>query len=103
MKQYLPKEIINIIIEYDGRIKYRKGKYINIIDKKDSRYNIIEQVISNKNKLIKKIAFKYSCFYFQFDFIINNTAGLFFDIKKCEFCYYDKRNLWENFFAENFE
>jgi hypothetical protein len=26
---YLPKELINIILEYDGRIRYRNGKYIN--------------------------------------------------------------------------
>lgn len=31
-------------------------KYINIIDKKDPRYNIIQLVVSNKNKIIQKIA-----------------------------------------------
>ena len=25
---YLPKELIHLILDYDGRIKYRKGKYI---------------------------------------------------------------------------
>ena len=64
INKYIPKEIINIILEYDGRIKYRKGKYINIINKKDIRYNIIEVVINNKNKIIEKIVLNYSCFYF---------------------------------------
>jgi hypothetical protein len=101
IEQYLPKEIINIILEYDGRIKYRKGKYINIIDKKDPRYNIIELVISNKNKMIEKITFKYSCLFFYYDFIIDKTAGLFFDINKCEISCYNKRSLWENNFFED--
>jgi hypothetical protein len=103
IKLYIQKEIINLILEYDGRIKDRKGKYINIIDKKDPRYNIIKPVISKKNKLIEKIALKYLCFYFYSNFIIDNTAGLFFDINKCEISYYNKRNLWEKYSAEDFE
>lgn len=93
IEKYIPKEIINIILEYDGRIKNRKGKYINIIDKKDKRYNILQLVIINKNKLIKKIVLKYSCFYFHSHYIVNETAGLFFDINKCEISCYDKRNV----------
>ena len=102
INKYIPKEIINIILEYDGRIKYRKGKYINIINKKDIRYNIIEIVINNKNKIIEKIVLKYSCFYFYYNFIIDKTAGLFFDINKCEICCYDKRNLWEGYSVDDF-
>lgn len=30
----IPKDILNIILEYDGQIKYRKGVYVNIIIKK---------------------------------------------------------------------
>jgi len=39
--QYIPTELLDIILEYDGRIKYKKGKYVNIIHKNDERYNII--------------------------------------------------------------
>lgn len=38
---YLPSDIVNMIIYYSGIIAYRNGKYINRIDKKDNRYNIL--------------------------------------------------------------
>jgi hypothetical protein len=74
------------------RIKYRKDKYINIINK----------VINNKIKIIEKIALKYSCFYFNSNFIINKIAGIFFDINKCEICCYNKSSNWEISYVEDF-
>jgi hypothetical protein len=41
MIKYIPKELLHIILEYDGRIKYRNGKYVNILHKNDVRYSII--------------------------------------------------------------
>ena len=69
---YLPRELINIILEYDGRIRYNKGKYqINIDNElyKDIKQNIIDkQFISKTIPLnyrtllsIKKIGFFNNC------------------------------------------
>jgi hypothetical protein len=53
--QNIPKDLSHIILEYDGRIKYKNGKYINILHKNDERYNIIKPVINKKIKIINKI------------------------------------------------
>ena len=57
----LPSELINIILEYDGLIKYKHKKkdgidyhkYVNIIHKNDTRYDIIRPVISKKLYIIQ--------------------------------------------------
>jgi len=40
----LPVEIIHRILEYDGRIKYRHGKYMNQIDPDDYRYHLLRKI-----------------------------------------------------------
>lgn len=96
--QYIPLELLNIILAYDGRIKYKKGKYVNIIHKNDIRYNIIQPIINKKIEIIKKIEIRDGKrFYFDFNFDINNEIGLCYDYNLSwkdtfEICYYDFRN-----------
>ena len=48
----LPLEIVHRILEYDGRIKYRNGKYMNQIAQYDDRYKMLQgipQFYSNKS------------------------------------------------------
>jgi len=51
----LPFDLLNLILEYDGRIKFihKENIYINIICKNDYRYNIIKPKINNHINLIK--------------------------------------------------
>lgn len=95
---YLPKELLDLILEYDGRIKYKKGKYVNIIHKNDIRYKIIKNIISKKIEVMNEITFAdKSSFYFEFGFDIDRRIGLCYDYNfsyqdKFEMCYYDWRN-----------
>jgi hypothetical protein len=40
----LPLEIVHRILEYDGRIKYRHGKYMNQIAQDDYRYHLLRKI-----------------------------------------------------------
>ena len=52
---YIPREILDIILEYDGRIKCRKGIYSNIISKNDERYRSLDIFIRKKIEILQKI------------------------------------------------
>jgi hypothetical protein len=97
----IPTELLDIILEYDGRIKYKKGKYVNIIHKHDDRYNIIQQLINKKMEIMKRTEVDGSGFYFEFGFDTCVNVGLCYDYNfsyenKFEICYYDTRNNgWE--------
>ena len=69
-KHILPFDVLNLILQYDGRIKYihKERIYVNIISKNDYRYNIILQKMNQKNDLIK-----------QFN-IVNHRLNYYFDI-----------------------
>ena len=95
--QYIPEDILHIILEYDGRIKYKNGSYVNIIHKNDERYNIISPLISKKMRIMQNTELSGSGFYFEFGFDICKSVGLVYDYNfsytnKFEICYYDTRN-----------
>jgi hypothetical protein len=96
----IPKDILNIILEYDGRIKYKNGKYINVIHKNDERYIIFQPVIKKKLNILKTIDLRGSEFYFEFGFDVDTRVGLCYDYGfnepgVFEICYYDIRHKWE--------
>ena len=95
----IPKELLHIILEYDGKIKYRNGKYINCIDKNDGRYDIIKPLLIKKKEILKTITLDGEDFYFEFRFEKAPATGLCYDLgfnfrNRFEICYYDFRAEW---------
>ena len=80
----LPFDVLNIILQYDGRIKYLHNKniYVNIINKNDYRYNIIEAKILNKINLINHFNIGNNGLKYYIDVYYKNTElGLIFSKK----------------------
>lgn len=98
----IPDDIIPIIFEFYGKIRYRNGKYVNIIHKHDNRYNMLVPIISKKLNILQNIetSLDNSGFYFEFSFDICKNVGLCYDYNynytnKYEICYYDTRTGWK--------
>ena len=53
MHHKFPKELIHIILAYDGRIKYKNGKYINVIHPADTRYTNLKPIIEKMLNIFK--------------------------------------------------
>ena len=75
----LPSELVNLILDYNGLIKYKYKqndgidyhKYVNIIHKNDIRYYIIKPVICKKLRIIQRAkisSIDKDSFYFKFYF-----------------------------------
>ena len=100
MNTSLPKELLHIILEFDGRIKYRNGKYVSIIHKYDERYDMIKPLISKKMEILKTINIDADSFYFEFRFDGCSDRILCYDVgfnapDRFEICYVDLRDGWK--------
>lgn len=96
----LPKELLHIILEFDGRIRYRNGQYVNVIHKHDKRYDMIKPLISKKMEIVKTIHIDADSFYFEFRFDGYREMGLCYDLgfnepNRFEICYVDLRDGWK--------
>ena len=95
----IPKDLLHIILAFDGRIKYRNGEYVNIIHKYDERYDMLTPLINKKADIVKKININGDSFYFEFRFDRYSDMGLCYDLgfnapNRFEICYVDLRNDW---------
>jgi len=74
LKNILPFDVLNLILEYDGRIKYihKERIYVNIIRKNDYRYNIIISIMNRKIGLIKQFNIGNNGLKFYVDFYYKN-------------------------------
>ena len=85
---YLPFDVLNIILQYDGRIQYlhKTHVYINIISKNDYRYNILEKKINTQINLTKEINVANDGLKFYIDiYYKNHEFGLIFSKKLLEY------------------
>ena len=102
----LPYELVNIILNYDGRIKYKYKqknaidyhKFVNVIHKHDKRYNIITPVIDKKKNIIMDTPVSHDniSFYIEFAFDKQPNIYLCYDYNWSydnvfEICYTDMR------------
>ena len=102
----LPYELVNIILEYDGRIKYKYKdknhidyhKFVNVIHKNDQRYNVITPIIHKKQQIMKHttISHNNTSFYFEFAFDKQPKIMLCYDYcwsddNDFEICYTDMK------------
>ena len=55
---YLPMDIVNKILDYDGSIKYRNGKYINQISQTDKRYEMLLNIPRRFHDCLKNLYYK---------------------------------------------
>ena len=63
MFKNLPNEIVNLILDYDNKIRYRNGKYIDRINIEDEKYDNLKDVILKticvgENNLLKRCHFQ---------------------------------------------
>jgi hypothetical protein len=82
----LPFDILNTILEYDGRIKYlhKNRIYVNVIHKNDYRYNILETKINKKINIINTFNIGNNGLKFYIDIFYKNDIiikGLIFSKK----------------------
>ena len=83
----LPFDMLNLILEYYGRIKYihKERIYVNIISKNDYRYNILETKINNKKELINTLNIGNNGLNYYIDIYYKNdiiAKGLMFSKKR---------------------
>ena len=72
---FLPIELIDIILEYNGSIKKRLGKYMNQINLNNKKYYLVKEFINKKIIIVNEIKKK-------FYFLIDRQSKLKFEISK---------------------
>ena len=83
----LPLELVHRILEYEGSMKYRNGKYMNQISLDDDRYKMLQ----NMAKIVKN-----QCYWWNIT-IVTHTNVIY--IEKCMVwysTYIDKDVVWNS-------
>ena len=92
-------DIIIIILEFDGRIKYRHGKFIDCISTNDYRYALLSTI---KIPLPVKYTMEYDCTHpehFEYSVVFNDQYKLsvwnvpYNPPNKIEYFFYNSRDI----------
>jgi hypothetical protein len=60
----IPTDIVHIILEYDGQIRHRTGKYINAIPSTDVRRDMLDAILIKKIEILENAQVDgATCFY----------------------------------------
>jgi len=86
---YIPKELINIILEFDGRIIYKNGRYQINTDNK--MYKSIKRNIVNKKFILNIIPSDYRTLYTIKSIGRYNLSGDFNGYEELEFVSIEKK------------
>ena len=75
LTQHIPNDIVKLLLQFDGRIKYRNGQYVDIINCRDERYAMLDEVIKKKLEVyqdnIEDISLASNCFIYYIYISIN--------------------------------
>jgi hypothetical protein len=69
--QKIPQELTDLILQFDGSIRKRRGKYINQIPPYDARYNMIQSIPRQK---ISTYVFFHTIIEMQYEVQFTNYA-----------------------------
>ena len=64
----LPAELLRLILAYDGRIRYRRGVYVNVIHPDDARYDLLRPYLVRKAEILRQVQFEGRHFYLVIGF-----------------------------------
>jgi hypothetical protein len=93
----IPRDIVHIILEYDGQIRHRTGKYINTIPKSNALQNMLDLILIKKAEILANAeADGATCFY-EVTFEKEPWMGLYYDCNwsqsdRFEICFYSYKN-----------
>jgi hypothetical protein len=93
----IPRDIIHIILEYDGQIRHRTGKYIDVIPKTDARRNALDEFLTKKAEFIANAEVDGATFFCEVIFENEPWMGLYYDCNWSqsdlfEICFYSYKN-----------
>ena len=74
--QHIPNDIVKILLQFDGRIKYRNGHYVDIIHCDDERYAMLRKITEQKIAMLNNIKFGNNGNVFVFSVYFNSLPDV---------------------------